>query len=469
MFKCRHSAEGRPIIDFFNVKSNAVFNYSIVLINGCISNYDHRHGLQLQITKNNENNWCKKVELTADGKFKVAIELAPAVNQFKFHYCCVSTKISLTFNSRENPKYLLKILYIICQNHDGYFQAPKDAANSVEVACAKIDLIIRLVQCVYAEMLAKHGFERKSFEFIECQPFQSSLDIAEARQWDQSQLWTYHAKEILAREIDSQYNCKYFGILAGTLCENGVIKGNAALGIGDVAIIGSGTLYAWPLNFESIEMCFQSDTPVNGKQLMNDSNGRNTFGGCYTTAVGSICHEIGHIFDLGHSSDGIMGNDIDYVHRMFIIEKCPRDLPRRLISNCGAAEIVPPNKSVNRRLTSIKKTNAILNKYHSRRNDDLTFLTEHCAVLINFHKWFNQYANIPSEINFDYKQQVISSMLPLVLVEIRSKETGMCTKFYRFSDEQFNFEIPSDTIKQNYDLIVIDNNGVIRKFNGNEF
>lgn len=473
MFCCRHGGRERPAIGFFNVKSNEVFNYSIVLINGDISNHDHRHGLKLQLTNNNNKNWCKNVEITADGKFKLAVELAPAVNQFRFHYCCVSTEISLTFNPRQNPKYLLKVFYIICQNHDGCFQAPKDAENSIAVACAKINVTIRLVQCVFAEMLAKHGFDRKSFEFVECEPFKSSLNIDEARQWDQNQLWAYHAKEILARESDTQHNYKYFGILACTVCrENGAISGNAALGIGDVAVIGSGTLYAWPLNFDSIESCFRSDTPVDDKQLMNDSNGRNTFGGCYATAVGSICHEIGHIFDLGHTTDGIMGNDIDYVNRMFVHEKYRRDLPRRMISNCCQAERTQNqhNGTTNRRMTSIRKTNAILNTYHSRRNDDLTFLTENCAVLLNFHKWFNQFEDFESDISCDYKQKVISSAIPMVFIEFRSKETGMCIKYYRFdnSDEQFKFEIPSHKVEQNYDLIVLDKNGYIQKFNGNE-
>lgn len=474
MLCSKHNVHKRPEIGFSNVKPNEVFNYSIVLINGDISNYDHRNGSKLQITNHANENWHKYVDISAEGKFKVAVELAPDQNQFNLHYCCVSTEISLTFIPHENLKHSIRILYIICQNHDGRFQAPSDADNSVEMACAKINLTIRLVQCLYAEMLLKHGFDRKSFAFVECKPFYSSLGINEARQWNQNQIWAYHAKEILAHETDLQNSYKYFGILACTMCDvNGAIKGNVALGIGDVALFGSGTLYAWPLNFDSIEMFFQCDTPVDGKQLINDSNGRNTFGGCYATAVGSICHEIGHIFDLGHSIDGIMGNDIDYVNRMFVIEKCRRELPRRIISKCCTKEQIPSEISgmTDQRLTSIKKSNAILNKYHSRRNDDLTFLTEHCAVLINFHKWFNRFENIESEIVCDFGQKLISSVSPLALVEIRSSETGMCIKYYRFdnnADEKFKFQIPSDKIEQNYVFIVLDKNGNIRKFNGND-
>ncbi|XP_055303437.1 uncharacterized protein LOC129569064 [Sitodiplosis mosellana] len=481
MFCVKHNAqEGLPQIRFLNVKPNDSFDYSIVLVRGEILNYTHRrhrHGLSsVQIVNENIEGSIESAEIASDGKFKVAVELAPGVNQLKFRFCCATHGISLIFDKRKNPRYLLRILYIICSNHDGHFQAPCDAETTVERACEKIDLAIRLVQCLYAEMLTKHGFDRKSFEFIGCKPFHSSISVEEARQWDQNQLWQHHAKEILAQE-STEHRFKYFGILASTLCENGMVKGHAALGIGDVALFGSGTLYAWPTNFATIQRCFQDETPVDTNQLMDDSNGKNTYGGCFATALGSICHEIGHIFDLGHTTDGIMGNDIDYVNRIFTVENCPRDLPRRMASKCASDRNADDklNQS-NRRLTTIRKTNSILTNYHCRRNDDLTFLTENCAILLNSHKWFNQFAEHANEscIRCDIQQKIIKSSLPLVLVEFRSKQNGMCMKYYRFdvttstptmtsNVSSLRFTIPSDVIEQNYDLIAVDKNGNIMK------
>lgn len=474
MFCFKHNAQEGPAIKFRNVSSDDHFNYSIVLISGEIANYNYRLGsTTLRITNRNNENWSNEsVEITADGKFRIAVELTPGANLLRFHYCCVTNEIPLVFRERENPEYLLKVLYIVCQNHDGCFQAPNGTENTIEVACEKIDTVIRLVQCLYAEMLAKHGFNRKTFEFIECQPFHSSLTLSEARQWNQHELWKYHAKEILAKESDTHHQYKYFGILAGTICENGTIKGNAALGIGDVALFGSGTLYAWPLNFASIETCFRDDTSVDTTQLMDDSNGRRTFGGCFATALGSICHEIGHIFDLGHTIDGIMGSDIDYVNRMFVIDKRPYDLPRRIASKCSLAqENQDTTKVIGKRLTTVKKTNPILAKYHSRRTDDLTFLTVNCAILLNCHKWFNQPEKIESDIRYDSDRKAIISSLPLALVEIRSADTGMCMKFNRFdTSNEHSFIVSSDIINQmNYDLIALDKNGNIKRFARNEF
>lgn len=481
----KHDARRGPAINLSNVSPNEQFTYSIVLVRGEILNYNHRSGITtLQITnQNNHGNSCiKQADIRTDGKFAVAIELSPGLNSLKFQYCCVTNEIPLKFEdeerAHENPKYLLKVLYIICENHDGRFQAPTNTDNSIETACGKIDLAIRMVQCLYADMLAKHGFERKTFAFEKCRPFYSGLMVQEARKWNQNDLWKFHAKEILAQEPkNARHQYKYFGILASTLCENGRITGNAALGVGDVALFGSGTLYAWPLNFSAIEICFRNDTVVDTNQLMDDSNGRHTYGGCFATALGSMCHEIGHIFDLGHTADGIMGCDIDYVQRMFIVEKYPRDLPRRMMKNCSIQSEMSsqPVAPVDRRLTTVKKHNPLLTKYHSRRTDELTFFTENCAILLNYHKWFNQPdASIRSDIRYESDRKMIVSSTPLAFVEFRSTTDGMCMKFYRFDvSNEYQFTVPDNIdsdidTQHNCDLIALDKNGNVLRVNAIE-
>lgn len=482
MLCLKHGARRRPNISLSNVVPNERFRHSIILIRGEILNYNHRHGpTTIQITNANDDSSSRTTlaEIRADGKFSVAFELARGVNLLKFQYCCTTTELPLIFEAHENPKYLLKVLYIICKNHDGHFQAPRDSDNSVRAACGKIDLVIRIVQCLYADMLAKHGFDKKTFAFVDCQPFYSDLTVQEARKWNQFDLWKYHAKEILAHasrsEGKQQENYKYFGILASTLCENGIITGNAALGIGDVALFGSGTLYAWPRHFAAVEMCLRDDTVVDRNQLMDDSNGRRTFGGCFATALGSMCHEIGHIFDLGHTVDGIMGCDIDYVQRMFIIEKYPRDLPRRFMKNCSPMQsegCTPPDEPIERRLTTVKKQNLILSKYHSRRSDELTFLSGNCAILLNYHKWFNQPdASIESDIRFEFERKTIVSSIPLAFVEFRTAADGMCMKFYRFdvsNEYQFTIAANDAHTDDNCDLIAIDKSGNVLRLNAIE-
>lgn len=461
-----HSTPLIPLIKFLNINENDEFTYSIALVKGTISNHNHRYGVSNIVISNENGDFNGNSLVTNDGHFKIIIKLEPGENCLTFNYCCVSKRIRLHYNLRRNPNYQLRVYYVICQNHDGNFQTIRNTSNSVQIACEKIDLMIQMVQCFYAEMLIQNGYKRKSFDFIQCEPFQSKLTIDEARQWSAYELWQYHAKEFVCQEPDDDHNnYKYIGILASTIYTNGELKGNSAMGIGDVALFGSGTMYSWPSKFDQILQRFHDETLV-AAQLLDDSNGRRTICGCYTTALGSICHEIGHIFDLGHC-DGIMGNDIDYVNRLFVYERFPRrNLPSRVESNCCLNQNQNQNQSnIDRRLTSVKKTNTILLKYHSQRNNDVNFLTENCAVLINNHKWFNQFESIDWDIRFNNEFKLIYSMLPLILIEFRTKANGLCRDYHRFDEtrNETKFTIPFDKIGKNYDIVALDQNGNIKK------
>lgn len=466
-----HSKPLIPLIKFLNITENDEFTHLMVLVKGTISNHNHRYGMTNIVISNENDEFDGNSLVTNDGHFKTIIKLKPGENYFTFNYCCVSKRIRLYHNLRRNPNYQLRVYYVICQNHDGKFQSTENIPNSVEVACEKIDLMIQMVQCFYAEMLIQNGYKRKTFDFIKCEPFQSKLSIEEARQWSAYELWQYHAKEFVCQEPngDDHKNYKYIGILSSTLYMNGgKLKGNAAMGIGDVALFGSGTMYSWPSKFDQIMQCFSDKTLVDTTQLLDDSNGRRTFSGCFTTALGGICHEIGHIFDLGHTHDGIMGNDIDYVNRLFIHERFPRNLPSRVKSNCILSQNQNQNQNqanIDRRMTRVKKTNSILLNYHNQRNNDVNLLTENCAVLINNHKWFNHFESINWDIQFENKFKVIYSMLPLIFIEFRTKANGLC-QFYHRIDQTKNetkFTIPFDKIGKNYDIIALDQNGNIKK------
>lgn len=461
----KHITTQIPSIDFRNIKRNERFFHSIVLIKGTVLNYNHRHG-ETNVSVSNEYNSTNEIlSLTNDGNFKTIVRLVHGENVFVFKHCCTTKRITLAFERQEDSKFKLNIYYVICQNHDGSFQSDRDSGNTVQSACKRINLVIELIQCFYAEMLLQNGFERKTFDFIECKPFQSELTVEQAREWSPHKLWQYHAKEFLCKEPNNRINLKYFGILASTLFINDELKGNAALGIGDVALYGSGTMYSWPAEFQDIQESFHDKTLVDTKQLLDDSNGRKTFGGCFTTALGAMCHEIGHIFDLGHTHDGIMGNDIDYVNRLFVIERFPRYLPARVESTC----VLNSNQckmNTDQRLTKLKKTNPILSKYHNRRTDNLLLMTENCAVIINSHKWFNQSQSIDWYIKRKNEPKIIVSKLSLILIEFRTKSNGLTVEYYRFAKEQkqIQFEISSDKFGKDYDLFAIDQNGNIEKF-----
>ncbi|CAA9994181.1 unnamed protein product, partial [Nesidiocoris tenuis] len=78
---------------------------------------------------------------------------------------CVGCTESLFVDFEVNNSDLCVVpLYVICEGHDGRFQAPAGVDNSAQSACQRIALGLQLVQCLFAEKLRERGFPRKTFK-----------------------------------------------------------------------------------------------------------------------------------------------------------------------------------------------------------------------------------------------------------------------------------------------------------------
>lgn len=162
---------------------------------------------------------------------------------------------------------------------------------------------------------------------------------------------------------------------------------------------------------------------------MDDSNYRGTHGGCLATTLGSVLHELGHTFDLGHTREGIMGRGFDYVDKVFVgaagidcnrnpIRRDPQHTtvalsralsvtvtvqepvfssPRRsrLLSETSRPSPTPTSKQYRGRLSA--PASPELNRSLSRSlsavqlpmQPDRTFWGPSCAALLAYHRWFN--------------------------------------------------------------------------------
>lgn len=225
--------------------------------------------------------------------------------------------------------------------------------------------------------------------------------------------------------------------------------------------------YTWPTNISDIHNCFQNTNLVDVTKYMDTSNGRQTFGGCFASSLGSVCHEIGHILDLGHTKTGIMGDGFDYVNRVFTIDNMTEELSGRIIIDIPNDEkSVGVNKMSDKRLTQIKSGNRFLQKYQQQKHNDLTFFERNSIVTLMYHKWIANYVkNISNEIVIDLATQKISSnKCALRLIEFRVRNSGLMTIFFEFLDREiFEFKIPDAIDFEQLDCIVVDNNGNIKK------
>lgn len=455
-------------IDLSNLATGNHVSHSIVLVKGKVKNCDS-FDEQITIHNANTDETFRSSEMKkANGavSFKCLVQLEVGENVLTLKFCQIKSAFILHYDEPDQPKYILKLYYVICRGHDGNFQSGANAENSADSACERITLAVQLIQCLIAEKFCEAGFERKTFQFIKCKKFHSSLPIEVARTWNASQLWNYHAKEMLAFETEKDRHIKYASILAGTIYENGKLLANAALGAGDAAVYGSGCLYAWPSTVHEVIDCFRNGHLVDRSMLLDDSNGRRTYGGCFATTLGSLCHEIGHIFDLGHTNDGIMGTGFDLINRFFTIETQTTILPLRKIASCKPA--IDGNAiALDMRLTKVRKANRFLKEYHSQRDsNDLTYFRDNCNAMLFYHKWFNQPDNvIPHEIQFNRMSSKILSTLPLRLVEFRDKLNGMCLEHRTFNDhDEFEYLLPFHDNNCDFDILVLDSQGNLARF-----
>lgn len=463
-------------INLTNINSGDVLDYPLVLLKGRVSIRNQPSAcrwpeakIQMRQYSSNDrkpyvSNWP-----VVNCEFKCLLRLAIGNNHVILEYCGTTTEFVLIHHPLRT-NYHVKPVYIICKNHDGQFQAPASEDNTVQSACQRIGLGARLIQCLMAEKLKEAGFERKSFQLEqdlnpssdECTVFHSNLDVDEARRMKPGELWEYFGRELMLSNLGRQdrkflafLSCTRYGIkfpdkLPTTHDESvAYTEAYVALGGGGLALFGTACLHTWASRVEEVIPRMLNANRVDTQHFMDDSCYRGTYGGCYATTLGSVCHELGHTFDLGHSSEGIMGRGFDNLDLVFALPSqinnnfrgnnrnvispvCKEEpqhstvtfskmlnvsytvsSPMKRICNRQGNEFSQRSCSSSSSFTlcsdGTRKENTVSSQsesgeshsefldqsplIRSRRvsqsNGDSTFWTKSCALLLNYHRWFN--------------------------------------------------------------------------------
>lgn len=405
-------------------------------------------------------------------------------NVIELTYCSAKKSIRLEQKSIDKVLHDIQPLYIINRKSDGKFQSTSDdTRNNTADALLKIDLAMELAQVLFSSKLNESElFGERAFVLKKCEVFNSELDVDKARSKNQWDLYDYVAKELIDREgpnirerrkfvcfmsctkfdgLRSKEEYSYANIHAKT-------RANPALGGDFLCLMGSGCFYSWPNSIDEVVPAFKNKKKVDLTQVLDDSNYRQTYGGTFASSLGSLVHEIGHCFDLAHTESGLMGADIDFVHRFFLSEIFTEVLPERCVRNCQLVKQSEAKNVANQRITKIKKPGGIfLEKYYEQKNSDLTFFEPNCLITLWFHRWFTQCAVEADELTYDDKLRLVKSKKhPIRLVEIRelAESNSMLIKFWPLLDQNVNeFKIPDKSKLKDVTLFVITANGDILK------
>uniref|UniRef100_A0A336KHX1 CSON011636 protein n=1 Tax=Culicoides sonorensis TaxID=179676 RepID=A0A336KHX1_CULSO len=458
-----------------NYSDNENVYHPIILIKGKITNPVQTCS---EISSYISSNAQQKFSLSKKGKFKILHELKSGENKIKFSYNQkLLTELTLNYIdlSNENVRKV-QPLYLLCSDTE-------IEVDELHLNCSKILLGCKLAQSLYAEKLFEGTENRKTFIVThDCKPFKLQLTETQAHQLSDQSLWELVARNLIKSEI-WDCNVKYIAFTAFTkylgFGDKSPIEytyaqirartlSNPALSTGGLALLGTGCLYTWPTDITQVISHFLDKTRIDIATQLDDSNYRCTYGGCYSTTIGSVCHELGHIFDLGHTKDGIMGKDIDYIGRVFVTDLYTENLPDRIV---GIKASIQPEKvkSYHHTFTKIRQPGQYLIKYHEQKDDDLTFFAQNHLITLAFHKWFNfdnKSTCQAQTLKFDRELSTIYSKYQLVLVEIRKCTDGMLIEFWQFTeDDVFEFKFPDNCETNDAVLFVMDIEGNILKQN----
>ncbi|XP_043661190.1 uncharacterized protein LOC122625240 [Drosophila teissieri] len=418
-------------------------------------------------------------QLSAGGEFKLLFDLEEADREeesaclLELRSCTATRTISFSYRPRRSS-YRVQPLYLLCQDEE----KPLEQQHRVH---SLIDLNLRLVQSIYAHKLHAAGFPNRTFTLNgNCCSFRSQLTRKQALEKSEDELWQHFAGEIIAcPQWGHQLLLKFVAFVGCTRYDGDAVvasgdssyasirrhlKGHAALGGGGLALFGSAHFYAWPTSFAEIGDCVRSAQRVDIARLPDESNYRRTYGGVYASTLGAVCHELGHCFDLGHTSDGVMGQGFDYLNRVLTVDQPTEHLPQRIVDarrgaggNTNSSEVGSSSSAAsagNRaRITKLKlqPSSQLLDNYHNQRRHDSFYFARNCAVILAHHRWLNleleptaaadfEAANI--QLNRDTRE--IRSSRPIRLVELRCNKNSLVAHYEEFEEASVHhFQLPA--------------------------
>ncbi|RNA07930.1 zinc metallo ase [Brachionus plicatilis] len=314
------------MIEILNVKPGDVFHNSIVLLHG-LCNDKNPNNIQCFDSNGSVSNWS-----VINNQFKVFVHLIFGRNEITLKTNETQLKIIL-FRRLVKSERIVRVLYIVCQDDcsNGQFQS-NDNNNDQKNALNRIHLNVRLLQTFLSEAILKQFKIRKTFflkcdadleEICSCEIFRTKLKISEALSISSNEIFTY-----LLNEINKNFNSdekfiailsftRYFPEKIGTIFQK--TKGYCALAAQNLAVYGTACLFTWAENLSDLENKIYDQNQVDSN-YMNDSAFRNTYSDCYSTTLGSLLHEMSHLFDLGHNFEGIMHRGFDDLKNFISIQ-----------------------------------------------------------------------------------------------------------------------------------------------------
>uniref|UniRef100_A0A1A9W8L7 Uncharacterized protein n=1 Tax=Glossina brevipalpis TaxID=37001 RepID=A0A1A9W8L7_9MUSC len=471
---CQHQ------IKILNLEDNELINHQFLLIKGYVESFKCIKNSAVSLQELNIAN--DKILTTGisqtNGQFKFLVDLGlnDSAFFFKFTYCLTSVTRSIQYQSLRG-EFKISPFLVLAQD--------ESTNEQTELNQSIVDLNLLLVQSVYADKVREAVQVRCTFELLEkCKIFRSQLSKQEIWNCTENDLWQSIAREFINSEWGKDKRSKFIAFINCTKYEGFEveksgnfsyanirkhIKGYAALGGGGLALFGTIYFYCWPHYFHEVLNCFQNQQPVDLCKQPDDSNYRKTWAGVYASTLGALSHELGHIFDLGHTQNGVMGTGFDFINRVFTLNTTTEHLPQRIVAHEEKKEIPAT------RFTKFKKpANGFLDNYRQQKENDSFFFTNNCAIILTHNPWLKkdiQRDFLNSEFQVDYNVhtntvQVQPAGPVLKCIEIRCSANSLVKEWYEFKNSAtltFTFPRLLNDLSGSHYIFVMSDKGHVKR------
>lgn len=239
--------------------------------------------------------------------YKALVPLTEGVNHVTVSCPHKSLMSNVCLLSPNIKRPYVKAIYVVFGGHDGSFQTPHGVPSNVDSACKRIGLALRLLQTATAETIFAETGEKCTFAcagdvkddpqtpfpYKTASPcscavwcINSSLQFQEAQHLEPKKLWESVGRDLCRIFPEDINRVKWLAIVSCTryqivvdseqppaLYEDIISQtaGHCALGSAGLALIGSGTLFTWPVELSGLGAALSDDRPIDRRKYMDDS------------------------------------------------------------------------------------------------------------------------------------------------------------------------------------------------------
>ena len=327
-------SEAAPAIVVTNYEDGETIRYPLVQLRGKLTDATLANVKSVTVVNTSSRMDTRAMTGPAlKGAFKAFAELVPGVNRLRVKAGAHEAPFVLNYEPQTNS-HKVRAVHFTDKTGDPTYES--QFADDPQDYRARWDAAMKLMQTFTADWMHARGHGRKTFNLeLDGDGMVVVHVVRGRRSFDEMQKLgggaAYGAAAAAIRSQLPRGPYKHLVCVAFSRHIKGTEKATAyaALGGGNVALMGGACFYTWPSGVKDIVRTFSSDVRIDIERYHADDCRRFAVWATASTTVGAGLHELGHAFTLPHTRKhytGIMLRGGDTLNRYvgFLDPPCRR-------------------------------------------------------------------------------------------------------------------------------------------------